>query len=38
LALFGGTDNARPPAAQIGRDRRNLTLAGPGVAIYLSPD
>jgi maltooligosyltrehalose trehalohydrolase len=38
LALCGGKDDAASPAAQIGRDRRSVTLAGAGVAIYLSSD
>ena len=36
LVLHGGPDGAQSPVAQIARDRRNVTLAGAGVAIYLS--
>ena len=36
LVLHGGPDGAQSPVAQIAPDRRNVTLAGAGVAIYLS--
>jgi maltooligosyltrehalose trehalohydrolase len=38
LALYCSKEDAQSPVARIEYDRRSVTLAGPGVAIYLSSD